>query len=355
MRKNLSAHYCALLWLGLVGLLLAAGPFLAAGPAGAQEVTLRVHHFLPPPSTTHKDFIEPWARKVEAESGGRIEIEIYPSMQLGGKPPALYDQVRDGVVDIVWTLPGYTAGRFPTIEVFELPFMAASAEATSQAAHEFYLKHAQEEFGDVHPLMVHVHAPGTLHLKGKEVTTLEDLKGLKVRAPTRMTNAALEALGATPIGMPVPAVPESLARGVIDGAALPYEVALPLKVHELTTSHTEIGGARGLYTAVFLFAMNKARYEALPEDLRRVIDANSGTALAQQIGRLWDEAERPGRAAAEAAGASFHVIEGEELKRWQEATAGVTQAWIAERDAAGKNGQALVDDARALIANYAGE
>src|SRR3546814_11554646 len=95
--------------------------------------------------------------------------------------------------------------------------------------------------------------------------------------------------------MPVPAVPESLARGVIDGAALPYEVALPLKVHELTTSHTEIGGKRGLYTAVFLFAMNKARYEALPADLRQVIDANSGMALAKQIGRLWEQAEHTDR------------------------------------------------------------
>src|SRR3546814_14402062 len=124
------------------------------------------------------------------------------------------------------------------------------------------------------------------------------------------------------IGMPVPAVPESLARGVIDGAALPYEVALPLKIHELTTSHTEIGGQHGLYTAVFLFTMNKARYEALPADLRAVIDANSGIALAKQIGRVWDEAEQPGRAAAKASGASFHTIEGEELARRQAATAG---------------------------------
>src|SRR3546814_15423284 len=112
--------------------------------------------------------------------------------------------------------------------------------------------------------MVHVHAPGSLHMRDKEVRTLADLNGLKVRAPTRMTNAALEAMGATPIGMPVPAVPESLARGVIDGAALPYEVALPLKIPELTTSHTELGGQHGLYTAVFLFTMNKARSEALP-------------------------------------------------------------------------------------------
>jgi len=337
---------------------LAAGLFLGPlliGAAQAQEVTLRVHHFLPPPSTTHKDFIEPWARKVEAESGGRIKIEIYPSMQLGGKPPALYDQVRDGVVDIVWTLPGYTAGRFPTIEVFELPFMAASAEATSQAAHEFYKAHARDDFEDVHPLMIHVHAPGTLHMRDREVRTLEDLQGVKVRAPTRMTNAALEALGATPVGMPVPAVPESLARGVIDGAVIPYEVALPLKVHELTTSHTEIGGSRGLYTAVFLFAMNKARYEALPDDLKAVIDANSGTALAQQIGRVWDEAEVPGRKAAADLGDSFYTIKGEELVRWQAATAGITKAWIAEMDAAGKDGAALVAAAKALIAKYAGE
>jgi TRAP-type C4-dicarboxylate transport system substrate-binding protein len=340
----------------LAGLLI--GPLAAAlsgGTAVAQDVTLRVHHFLPPPSTTHKDFIEPWARKVEAESGGRIRIEIYPSMQLGGKPPALYDQVRDGVVDIVWTLPGSTAGRFPTIEVFELPFMAASAEATSQAAQAFYEEYARADFADIHPLMVHVHAPGSLHLRGKPVKTLEDLKGLKVRAPTRMTNAALEALGATPVGMPVPAVPESLARGVIDGAALPYEVTLPLKVHELTASHTEIGGEHGLYTAVFLFAMNKGRYESLPDDLRQVIDANSGIALAQQIGKVWDAAEQPGRQAAADLGDAFYTIEGEELARWQAATAGVMEGWIAERDAAGQDGQALVDAARALIARYAGE
>ncbi len=350
--RPLRRAFAAALVLLAAGLL--NGPFGAASGL-AQEVTLRVHHFLPPPSTTHKDFIEPWARKVEAESGGRIKIEIYPSMQLGGKPPALYDQVRDGVVDIVWTLPGYTAGRFPTIEVFELPFMAASAEATSQAAHEFYKKHAREDFKDIHPLMVHVHAPGTLHLRGEAVKTLEDFNGLKLRAPTRMTNAALKALGATPVGMPVPAVPESLSRGVIDGAALPYEVTLPLKVHELTKSHTEIGGRRGLYTAVFLFAMNKARYEALPDDLKKVIDDNSGTALAKQTGKLWDEAEVPGRKAAADLGDSFTTIEGEELARWQAATAGVAEGWIAEMDKAGKDGQALVDDAKALIAKYAGE
>ena len=328
---------------------------LAAGPAAAQEITLRLHHFLPPPSTTHKEFIAPWAAKVEAESQGRIKIEIYPAMQLGGKPPQLYDQVRDGVVDIVWTLPGYTAGRFPTVEVFELPLMAASAEATSQAAHEFYEKHAREEFKDVHPLMVHVHAPGSFHMREKQVRSLGDLKGLKVRAPTRMTNIALKTLGATPVGMPVPAVPEALSKGVVEGTILPYEVTRPLKVHELTNSHTEIGGDRGLYTAVFLFAMNKARYDSLPADLRQVIDNNSGIPLAKKIGRVWDQAERPGREAAAALGDSFHTIEGEELARWQAATSSVSETWIAEMGKAGKDGKALIGDARALIAKYAAQ
>ncbi len=341
---------------GLVGLALAACVWpLGSDAARAQEVTLKVHHFLPPPSVTHSKFIEPWARKVEAESGGRIKVEIYPAMQLGGKPPQLFDQVRDGVVDVAWTLTGYTAGRFPTIEVFELPFVPGSAEATSQAAQAFYEAHARGEFAEVHPLMLHVHAPGSFHMKGKPIRGLGDLKGATVRAPTRVINGALKALGATPVGMPVPAVPEAISRGVVDGAMLPYEVTLPLRVHELTDSHTEVAGPRGLYTAVFLFAMNKARYESLPADLRQVIDNNSGVPLAKKIGRVWDQAEGPGRQAAADLGDSFYTIEGEELARWKAATAAVSEAWVAEMSKAGKDGQALIEDARALIAKYAAQ
>ncbi len=320
--------------------------------AHGAEVTLRVHHFLPPPSTTHKLFIEPWAEQVEADSQGRIEIEIYPAMQLGGKPPQLYSQVRDGVADIVWTLPGYTPGRFPIVEVFELPFMAATAEATSQAAQEFSEKYLQEEFQDVHPLLFHVHAPGALHMRDKPVQSLDDMKGLKIRAPSRTTNTTLETLGATPVGMPVPAVPEALSKGVVDGALLPYEVSRPLRVHELTDSHTEFGGDRGLYTAVFLFAMNKAKYQALPDDLKKVIDDNSGMALAEKIGPIWDQAETGGRQAAEALGDTFFVIDGAELERWKTAAEPVTQGWIQEMNEKGMDGKMLVEEAKSLVEKY---
>ena len=344
MRHGLKALGCAA---------FAAATFVAGlAAAQAQEVTLRVHHFLPPPSVTHAKFIKPWAEKIERESGGRIEVQIYPAMQLGGKPPQLFDQVRDGVVDVAWTLTGYTAGRFPMVEVFELPFVPGSAEATSQAVQAFYETYARDEFAEIHPLMLHVHHPGSFHMKDKPIRGLEDLQDAKIRAPTRVINAALKALGATPVGMPVPAVPEAIAKGVVDGAMLPYEVTLPLRVHELTDSHTEVGGPRGLYTAVFLFAMNKQRYESLPDDLKAVIDANSGLALAKQIGAVWDAAEAPGRAQAEALGDSFHKIEGAELERWKAATQSVTDGWVAEMNAQGKDGPALLAAARALVAKY---
>lgn len=325
---------------------------LPAPAARAAEVTLKLHHFLPPPSVAHAQFLQPWADKVMAESDGRIEIQIYPAMQLGGKPPQLYDQVRDGVVDLVWTLPGYTAGRFPLVGVFELPFMVSSAEATSQAVQAFAEQYLRDEFADVHPLLFHVHARGALHTRGRAIQTMDDLKGAKLRGPNRAIGEALAVLGATPVFMPVPQVPESLSKGVIDGAALPYEVTLPLRVHELVDHHTEIAGPRGLYTAVFLLAMNKDRYAALPDDLKAVIDANSGLALAKRIGRLWDDAEAPGREAARKRGNAVVVLDAAEADRWKAATAGVTGAWVADVTAQGHDGAALLDAARALVEQY---
>ncbi len=326
-----------------------------ASPAVAQEVTLRVHHFLPAGSTTHAQFLVPWAERVEAQSDGRIEVQIFPTMQLGGSAPSLYDQARDGVVDAVWTLPGYTPGRFPLVEAFELPFVAAGAEATSQAVQAFYENHQDEMFPDVHVLALHVHAPGTFHLRDRPVTRMEDLAGRQVRAPSRVTNMALEALGAVPVGMPVPGVPEALARGVIDGAVLPWEVALALRVPELVQYHTEIAGERGFYTAVFLFAMNRDVYEGLPDDLRAVIDANSGLPLAQAAGAAWDAAEQPGREAALAESNQVDVIAGEEAARWVAATEPVIAAWIEQMNIRGYDGAALLAEARALIDRYDSE
>ena len=331
-----------------------AGAALLAAPAAAQEVTLRIHQFLPPQAPVPANFIAPWAEKVTKESNGRIAFELYPTMQLGGKPPALYDQARDGVVDIVWTLTGYTPGRFPGTEAFELPFMPASAEATSQAAWKFYEKHLQDEFKDVHLIAVHTHGPGLLHVKGNGVEKLEDMQGLKLRGPTRQANALLSALGATPVGMPVPAMPEALSKGVIDGTVVPWEVTTPLKVAELVDSHTYFAGTRGLYTSFFVFAMNKARYEALPDDLKAVLDANSGLETSRWVGRVMDEGDAPGIEVAKKSGNKMIMLDEAEVARWKAAAEPVIAAWIEEMNGKGYDGAALVADAKALIAEYAG-
>jgi TRAP-type C4-dicarboxylate transport system substrate-binding protein len=189
-------------------------------------------------------------------------------------------------------------------------------------------------------------------MKGAPIRTLEDLQGKKIRAPTRVINDTLGTLGATPVGMPVPQVPEALSRGVVDGVVIPWEVSRPLRVHELTDSHTSFAGDRGFYTSVFLYGMNKNVYESLPDDLKAVIDNNSGLALAQKIGKVWDEAEEPGRQAAEEVGAEFYVIEGDELERWKEASQPVIAAWTQQMSANGQDGAALVEDARSLIEQY---
>ncbi|WP_296484900.1 TRAP transporter substrate-binding protein [Rhodoferax sp.] len=324
----------------------------AALATSAQTVTLKVHHFLPAGSAAQTMFIKPWCDKIALESGDKMKCQIYPSMQLGGTPPQLFDQVKDGVVDVTWVLPGYMAGRFPLVEVFELPFMMQSPEGTSKALWEYVEKYDAAEFKDVKLLALHVHGDGVFHMTNKPIKTMADLKGLKVRAPTRQTNKLLAALGATPVAMPVPAVSEALAKSVIDGALVPYEVVPSVKIQELVKFHSETDPAEpAIYTSTFIFAMNKAKYESLPPDLKKVIDANSGQALSGHIGKVFWEADGIGKKLTEKN--THNVIPASELQSWKKAGEQITNDWVADVTAKGANGKLLLENARALIAKYA--
>ena len=336
------------------GIFAAFATLVLASPVTAQDVKLRLHQFLPAGAPIPKNFIAEWAKKVEQDAKGRIKIELYPSMQLGGTPAQLYDQVRDGVVDIVWTLPGYTAGRFPRSETFELPFIGGNGEQNSQAAWEFYQKHLKDEFKDVHIIAVHTHGPGLIHAKGNGVRKLEDMKGLKLRGPSRMVNKLIEQLGATPVGMPVPAMPDALSKGVIDGTVVPWEVTTPLRVAELVNTHTNFSGNRSLYVAFFIFAMNKAKYDGLPPDLKKIIDDNSGLATSKWAGKVMDEGDVPGLAAAKARNNAIITLDAAETARWKEQAKKVNDSWVGEMNGKRINGKQLIDEASALIAKYAG-
>ena len=333
---------------------LAATATLASS-AQAQEITLKVSHFWAPTAMAPTKVIGPWCDKVNKESGGRLKCQIFPSMSLGGTPAQAFDQAKDGVADIVYTLPGYTAGRFPLMEAFELPFMNLNAEASSQAVWEYYLTTpaVQKEFTGVKPLALHTHDEGYVHTRDKQIKTLADFKGLKMRAPTRQTNKLLSKLGATPVSMPLPAIPDAVSKGVIDGFLLPWEVIPSVKLHEMVKYHSETDPKeRALYSAVFIMAMNPAKYDSLPADLKKVIDNNSGAALVKQIGKIWDESAAPGRRAAEDRKNTFYMIPASELANWRTASASLYDEWVAEVTAKGNDGKALLAKAQGLIKKY---
>jgi TRAP-type C4-dicarboxylate transport system substrate-binding protein len=330
-----------------------AAPYVWSSSVLAQSVvSLKLHHFLPPVSNGHARMLAPWAKKVEDASGGKIKIDIFPSMQLGGTPPQLYDQARDGVADIVWTLPGSTAGRFPTTEVFELPFICARRGiVNAQAAQEFADTNLKDEVKDVKLLSYWAHDHGLLHTN-KAIATMDDLKGLKLRNPTRLAGEALRALGATPVGMPVPQVPEALAQKVIDGAVVPWEVVPAIKVAELTKFHTEIPGTPTLYTASFFLAMNKAKFEGMPAELRAIMDKESGQAFARLAGAMWDERAVVVTEDTKKRGNTVTSITEAEKAKWIAACAPVTAKWIDDVKAKNLDGAKLVAAARELIAKY---
>jgi TRAP-type C4-dicarboxylate transport system substrate-binding protein len=333
--------------------LLALAAAALALPAAAQEVTLKFHHIWNPQAMASVQVITPWCNKIAAESAGKLKCQILPAMSGGGTPPQLVDRVKDGVDDLVITLPGYTAGRFPTTEVFELPFMTNSAEVGARASWDYINKHSLKEFPGTKLLATWVHDEGYVHTNGRQVKTLADFNGLKMRAPTRQTNKLLAALGASPVGMPLPAIPDAVGKGTIDGFLLPWEVMPSLKLQEMVKFHSETDPSRpALYSAVFVFAMNQAKYDSLPADLKKVIDNNSGAALSQQVGKTWDGSQAAGRKAAQDRGNSFYMIPASELDNWVKASAPLYADWIADMDKRGNNGNAMLAEARELLTKY---
>ncbi len=325
----------------------------AALPAAAQDVTLKFHHIWPPQAMASVKVIGPWCDKIAAESANRMKCQLLPAMSGGGSPPQLVDRVKDGVDDLVITLPGYTAGRFPTMEVFELPFMTNSAEAGASAAWDFMQKYASKEFPGTKVLATWVHDEGYVHTTSKPVKTLDDFKGLKLRAPTRQTNKLLAKLGATPVGMPVPAVADAVSKGTIDGFVLPWEVIPAFKLQELVKYHTETDASRpAMYSAGFIFAMNQAKYDSLPADLKKVIDSNSGAALSRQIGRTWDDSQAVGRKTATDRGNTFTLLSADETDRWAKAAAPLVDEWVDDMDKRGLPGKQMLQDARDLLVKY---
>lgn len=324
---------------------VAATALLASG-AMAQEVTLKLHQFLPAQANVPALILDVWADNIEEASEGRIQIDRFPSMQLGGTPPELLDQAIDGVADVVWTVVGYTPGRFPSTEVFELPFMVEDARAASCAYWTMFEEGMEDtQFAGVKILGTWVHGPGMLHT-ADPVETPADLQGMKIRGGSRLVNELITLAGGTPVGMPVPAVSEALSKGVIDGTTIPWEVTAALKIPELVENHTEFEGP-ALYNLGFVLAMNEDVFNGMAPDLQAIVEENSGLNFSVFAGGVQSDADGPARELAVEMG--NNIITVTDTSEWEALVSPIYDTWIADMATNDLDGQALIDRAQSLM------
>ena len=333
--------------------LASAAILTVASGALAQEFTFKLHHLLSAKAPAHTQMLEPWAKQVEENAGGRVKIEIFPSMTLGGRPPELINQVRDGVVDLVWTVNGYTPGLFPRTEVMELPFVFVNDPvATNLALHEMFESELREEYQGVEVMFLHVHAGQGIHMRNKEVRSPADLADTKMRIPTRTGAWIIEALGAAPVAMPVPELPQALQKGVVDGAFIPWEIIPPLKIQEQTDYQIEGHDMARFGTTTFQVSMNEARWDGLPDDIKKAFKDASGADWWAKVGEVWRATDDFGIDLAVKAGNTHIVLSEEETQAFQSMLEPVVQRWIDEVSASGIDGEGLVAKARELIAKH---
>jgi len=321
---------------------------------GDAAVTLKLHHYFSAVSCGHAKFLAPWARKVEADSGDRIRVDIFPSMQLGGAPAQLLDQVRDGVADIVWATPSSTPDRFFRIETFELPFvLSRRALVNSKALEDFAALYLRDEFRDIHPICFSCRDHGVLHA-ARAVKSIDDLKGLRLHVPNRLAADSVQALGARGMTIPTPQVPMALAGHVIDGCLDPWDVVSSMKLGDVLKNHTDFGSS-ALSTATFVLAMNRTSYDRLPRELKAAIDSNAGQFAATMAGAMWDSEAKAVADAARERGDPITVLTADDVVPWRKATEPMVAAWQKQMKERKIDSGKLIATTRSLVAKYISE
>jgi len=319
--------------------------------ANAQEtITLKLSHFLPSSHPTQKDFLEPWAKQLEEKTGGQVKVEIYPAGSAFGHVAKQLDQVRAGVVDISHGLTGIPRGRLPRTLIMDLPFLVKTSNAASRTLWQLYTDgDIAPEYKGLKVLALHAHNAGLIHTRDKQVKTMDDLKGLRLRTPSVAIAMMLEQLGGTPVGLPPTQVYENLQKGVIDGNVFPYEAVHGFKLHEVLNHHLDAKA----YTTSFYFVMNEKKYNALPADVRKAIDDISGDVLVNKFGPWWNAWDKPGMQDIARKGSSVTTLSDTERARWREALAPMIDAYLKDAESKGvSDARAIYDKAQKLVSTY---
>ena len=321
---------------------------LMIGTAHAEEVTLTMSHYLPPVLGLHTDFLEPFAREIEAATGGKVAVDIQTAGSALGTITKQWDQVSDGIADISFGLHGIPRGRFTCTQVIELPFLTDSVEEANNVLWSVFPDYLAAEHTGVKVLALMAHDPGVLATAGgKRVEKPEDLAGLRIRVPSPFVAAMLEDLGAIPVGMPPGQVYENMQTGAIDGVVLPWAGLKEFRITEVTTNAIEIGA----YTTPFYFIMNQDKFDSLPADVQKAIDDISGDALVAKFPEWWTTWGAAGPAQITDAGGEVISPAAELRQLWIDATADTVVKLEAGLSNDCANGAELIAKARELAAN----
>ncbi|SEJ65525.1 TRAP-type C4-dicarboxylate transport system, substrate-binding protein [Pseudomonas linyingensis] len=320
----------------------------AVSAHAAETHTIRFSHFLSSNSFQQKKIFEPWCEKISKESEGRLQCQIYPSMLLGGTPAKQADMVRNGVADIVWTAPSFSAGKFPRIEAVEQAFLLPyGSRKSNQIIWNFYQQYAADDFKGYKVLALHGDGGMSFHTRNKPVRTIEDLSGMRVRTSSRASSAVVDQLGAVPVTMPPPQMTEALSKGVIDGVLFSWANIRDVKVDEVTDYHSDnTAGYLAPSQTVLGMLMSQKTYTKLPDDLKAVIDRNSGQALVDMISGVWEQALVDAHAAMPAD--KVVKIEESEYQRIQDAAVPARQQWVTDVSEKGIDGDSLIEGIRRI-------
>jgi TRAP-type transport system periplasmic protein len=324
-----------------------AAIFLLSAGGTSEGIDLIISHPFPARHVQHRLMLEPFKKDLEEKSKGRIKVTIHPGGALA-PAPAHYENIVAGAFDIGWTLQGYTPGRFPLSAIVEMPFLWSSAQEATRVFWQLFeeMPALQNEYRDVKVLATWTHDLGQLYTTSKPVRTLEDLRGLKIRAPGPVQTSMLRALGAVPLNMPAGEVYDALERGVVDGLVIGLSAIKGFRLEQLVKHAT----LAKFYVATMIVAMNQQTYKKLSSEDRAMLDSLTGRRMAMLGAKNYDDEADDGLDALKKVKASIYQLTPAGTEKWKQATSQMSKEWIKEMESKGLPGKQVYDKMLSLIA-----
>lgn len=328
------------LFLG-IGMACVLGLFVFAGARAVQAKTieLKFAHFMSPMHIQHQKSFAPFCKKVEELTGGQVKIKIYPGGALG-RPKQLPDAAKTGITDIAFIIPSYTTGRFPRTSAFDLPFIFDSASHATRVLYALAYDYLADDYKDYKVLWFYSCGTGQLHSVTKPIYRVEDLKGMKMRAPSAYMSKALNICGANPVGMPISKLTMSLEKKVIDGMLTPYSAVIDFRLWDLVKYIAQVD----MYLSPMAVVMNKQKWNSLPDAAKNAIDEASGMQWGLHAAQVYDDHDQNMvNQNKKSRKVEIYKVPMSEKKRFMGVVQGMQADWVAEMSKKGLPAKELLE------------